>query len=226
MKRLDELRIEVIESQPFAENTYVIWNPPDRKAIIVDPGFDTRSILELIEEESLEPIAILNTHGHADHIAGNRVTKQAFPEAPIVIGAGEAELLVDPELNLSAPFGMPVTSPPADRLVREGERLELIGLAFEILEIPGHSPGSVVFACLETAPPFVLGGDVIFRGSVGRTDFPGGSMRVLVEGIHGKLFTLPDATVILSGHGEPTTIREEKEYNPFVGRNSGRRGPA
>jgi glyoxylase-like metal-dependent hydrolase (beta-lactamase superfamily II) len=220
--RLDAIRIEVIESLPFSENTYVVWRPERREALIVDPGFDVRSILALVEREGLTPVAILNTHGHADHITGNTAMKNAFPDAPLFIGKNEAHLLTDANANLSAPFGMPVVSPPADRLLNEGDRLELAGLTFEIREIPGHSPGSIVFYCDQTEPPFVLSGDVLFEGSVGRTDFPGGSMRQLETGIRTKLFTLPENTVVLSGHGPATTIGDEFRHNPFVGEHAGR----
>ena len=146
--------------------------------------------------------------------------KDAFPDAPLIIGRNEAYLLRDPEANMSAPFGLPIASPAAERLVDDGERLELAGFQLEVREIPGHSPGSVVFLCDEFDPPFVFGGDVLFAGSIGRTDL-GGDMPQLLEGIRAKLFPLPDATVIYPGHGRPTTIGEEKRSNPFVGEQAG-----
>jgi len=141
--------------------------------------------------------------------------KQAFPEAPLIIGRNEAALLSDPEANLSAPFGQPLTSPEADRLVADGECLQAAGFQFEVREIPGHSPGSVVFVCEEFHPPFVFGGDVLFAGSIGRTDL-GGSLPQLLGGIRSKLFPLPDATVVYPGHGPATTIGAEKRTNPFL----------
>ena len=145
--------------------------------------------------------------------------KRAFPDAPLIIGRNETALLIDAEANLSALFGMPLTSPPADRLVADGERLDLAGLSFEVREIPGHSPGSVVFVCDRYDPPFVFGGDVLFAGSVGRTDL-GGNGPQLLSGIRAKLFNLPDSTLILPGHGPVTTIGQEKRANPFVGENA------
>jgi glyoxylase-like metal-dependent hydrolase (beta-lactamase superfamily II) len=115
----------------------------------------------------------LNTHGHADHIAGNGAMKQAFPKAPLIIGENETVMLVDPKANLSAGYGVPLTSPAADRTVREGDLVEAAGMTFEVLDIPGHSPGHVVFLH-RGRPCLVLGGDVLFRGSIGRDDFPGG----------------------------------------------------
>ena len=113
-----------------------------------DGQFVRSGVSTVSHEEGLRLVAILNTHGHADHIAGNAALKEAHPEAPLIIGAGDAVMLSDPEANLSAGFGIPLLSPPADRTVVEGDRLELAGLAFEVREIPGHSPGSVVFEAI------------------------------------------------------------------------------
>lgn len=208
--------IELVRSAPFDEISYIVWIPGRSDALVVDPGFDTRSILRFLDRQALRPAAILNTHGHIDHIAGNRAMKEAFPEAPLVIGRNESMLLSDIEANLSAQFGLPVTSPPADRLVDHGELLELAGIPLEVREIPGHSPGSVVYVCRATSPAYVLGGDVLFSGSVGRTDM-GGNMDLLISGIRSKLFDLPESTIVYPGHGPSTTIGEERKSNPFAG---------
>ena len=210
------VQIHTIVSVPFDENTYVAWMDGQTQALVVDPGLEPDLILRFLEEQGLVAAAILNTHGHADHIGGNEALKQAYPQAPLIIGAGDAPLLTDANLNLSAPFGMPVVSPPADQLVREGEVLNLAGFQLEVLEIPGHSPGHVVFV-QRGQPCRVFGGDVLFRGSVGRTDFPGGSADQLFKGIRTKLFLLPVDTVIYPGHGPVTTVDHEKHTNPFVG---------
>jgi glyoxylase-like metal-dependent hydrolase (beta-lactamase superfamily II) len=215
-----EYAIQAVESDPFAEVAYVIWRAGRRDAVVVDPGFDTQSILDLLDREGLRLVAILNTHGHADHIAGNEAMKVAFPEAPLIIGRNEAALLTDPVINLSGPFGFPLQSPQADRLVVDGEHVDIAGFTFTVREIPGHSPGSVVFIADEFDPPFVFGGDVLFAGSIGRTDL-GGDLEQLRQGIRTKLFLLPDATVIFPGHGPATTIGAEKRSNPFVGEAAG-----
>lgn len=212
----NDYRIEMIESAPFQELTYVLWRKGQSEALVVDPGFDVPSILHLLRMQNLKLAAILNTHGHADHIAGNAELKRAFPDAPLIIGKNEAHLLSDPMANLSGQFGVGFTSPPADRLLSDGETLEIGGFRFDVREIPGHSPGSVVFIAPDYDPPFVLGGDVLFSGSVGRTDFPGGSGRQLLTGIRTKLFTLPDATLVFPGHGPMTTIGAEKSSNPYL----------
>jgi hydroxyacylglutathione hydrolase len=213
---VSDYTIESVESQPFAENSYIIWRQGHSAAVVIDPGFDTDSILERLKRHGLHLAAILNTHGHADHIAGNQAMKEAYPDAPLLIGSNEAFLLRDPEANLSAPFGVPLYSPTADRLVADCERIEVAGLGFEIREIPGHSPGSVVFICDDFDPAFVFGGDVLFAGSIGRTDL-GGNMKQLLQGIRTKLLSLPETTVVYPGHGPATTVGAEKRSNPFVG---------
>jgi hydroxyacylglutathione hydrolase len=209
-----DLRVAVVESMPFAENTYIAWHPGQTDAVVIDPGFEPDAVLDRLRAEGLTPVAILNTHGHVDHIAGNQALKAAFPDAPLIIGAGDAAMLTDPMLNLSGLAGLPVTSPPADRTVREGEFVEAAGLRLEVFDIPGHSPGHVVFVLHDG--PLVFGGDVLFAGSIGRTDFPGGDLDLLLGGIRAKLWPLPDATQVLPGHGPPTTVGTEKRTNPFL----------
>jgi glyoxylase-like metal-dependent hydrolase (beta-lactamase superfamily II) len=210
------LEIRTVVSMPFGENTYIIWLPGRTDALVVDPGLEPELILDVLRDEGLTVAAILNTHGHADHIAGNAAIKEAFPNAPLLIGAGDVVMLSDPDANLSAPFGLPLTSPPADRPLAEGDVIEHAGIRLEVLEIPGHSPGHIVFLYRDR-PTLVLGGDVLFRGGVGRTDFPGGSTDQLFRGIHNKLFTLPSDTVVYPGHGPVTTIGQEKRSHLFVG---------
>ncbi len=221
---MSDYAIESVESAPFGEVSYLVWRRGRVDALVVDPGFDTGTILSLLGRHGLHLSAILNTHGHADHIAGNAAMKAAFPEAPLIIGRNEASMLGDAEANLSAPFGEPFTTPPADRLVDDGERLELAGMSFEVREIPGHSPGSVVFLCDQFEPSFVFGGDVLFRGSVGRTDL-GGNGPQLLAGIRAKLLTLADETLVLPGHGPMTTIGAERRSNPYVGEGAGGHRP-
>jgi glyoxylase-like metal-dependent hydrolase (beta-lactamase superfamily II) len=209
------IQLQTVVSQPFEENTYVVWLPGRRDAVVFDPGLQPDLILDLLREQGLEAAAIINTHGHADHIGGNAALKEAFPRAPIIIGSNDAVMLTDAEANLSAPFGFAVTSPPADRTVAEGDSVEVAGLALDVFDIPGHSPGHVVYG-YRSSPILVFGGDVLFRGSIGRTDFPGGSHELLLRGIRDKLFTLPGDTVVYPGHGPVTTVGHEKRTNPFL----------
>jgi hydroxyacylglutathione hydrolase len=219
------LRLDVgtVASMPFDENSYIANLTGQNECIVFDPGFEPDAIVGYLQEHSLVPAAIVCTHGHADHIAGNAELKRRWPACPLVIGEGDAEKLVDANLNLSAPFGISLTSPPADRTLREGDRFSAAGLEFDVFEVPGHSVGHIVLVCKQVHPWRVFGGDVLFAGSIGRTDFPDGSFENLRDAIHTKLFTLPDDTIVYPGHGLETTIGREKRTNPFVGAPAGYR---
>lgn len=210
-----QLHVQPIVSAPFGENSYLAHVEGRDDCLVFDPGLEPRAIIDLIERQSLTPAALMITHGHADHIGGNAALKHRWPECPIVIGRGDAAKLLDAELNLSAQFGLPVTSPPADFLLDHGQAYEAAGMRLEVREIPGHSSGHVVYLLADHDPPLVFGGDVLFAGSVGRTDFPDGDHARLLRGIREQLFTLPDETVVLSGHGPATTIGRERRSNPF-----------
>ena len=214
------LQVRTIVSEPFAENTYVVWREDGSEAFVVDPGFTPDEVREFLNDNGLTLAAIVCTHGHVDHIAGNADLRRHFPDAPIVIGDGDAPMLTDAFLNLSAVFGQPVTSPPADRTVKEGDRVTAAGIELEVFDLPGHSPGHVVYVLRGEGPVVVLGGDVLFRGGIGRFDFPGGSFERLKAGIERVLWPLPPDAVVYPGHGPVTTVGHEKRTNPFVGDSS------
>ena len=140
-----------------------------------------------------------------------------WPDCKIVIGTIEAAKLTDADLNLSRSFGMHMVSPPADVTLDDGETYTAAGLTLRALLIPGHSSGHMVYVIEDRDPPVVMVGDVIFAGSIGRTDFPDGDFAQLRSGIHEKLFTMPDDTRLFPGHGPATTVEREKRTNPFVG---------
>ena len=203
-----------ILSAPFSENSYVLSRGQGSDCLIVDPGFEPAAIVDLILGQRLCPRAILLTHGHSDHIAGNAELRTHWPELPILIGHGDASKLLDPAANLSGAFGLELRSPPADQMLVDGEVLELAGYKLTVLEIPGHSSGHVVFLLTENA--LVFGGDVLFLEGIGRTDFPDGDLHALAAGIRGKLYTLADETIVFPGHGDTTTVGHERRYNPFI----------
>jgi hydroxyacylglutathione hydrolase len=218
-----QLRVGRVVSAPFEENTYIAHVSSASGCIIFDPGFEPDAVFEYLDQHGLTPAAIVCTHGHSDHIAGNAALKRRWPECPLVIGAGDADKLTNPELNLSAAFGVALLSPPADQVLAEGEQFSAAGLNFDVFEAPGHSCGHVVLLCRQAEPWRLFGGDVLFRGSIGRTDFPDGDFDALARAIHQKLFTLPDDTIVYTGHGPETTIGYEKRTNPFVGAPAGYR---
>src|SRR5437588_6878918 len=194
------MHIHTIVSAPFEENSYVVWLAGGKQGLVIDPGLEPELILDFLRAEGLVVAAILNTHGHADHIGGNEALKDAFPDAPLIIGVNDAPMLGDANANLSAPFGLPITSPPANQVVREGDVVAAAGIRLEVLDVPGHSPGHVVFLCRD-APCLVFGGDVLFRDGIGRYDFPGSDGPLLFRGIRDKLLTLPPETVVYPGPG-------------------------
>ena len=221
---IERFKMEVVADQFFGENTYIAYFNGQADCIVIDPGLEPAKILTCLEQHALVPTAILITHGHSDHIGGNQALKDRWPDCPLVVAAGDAEKLTDPNLNLSAAFGVPLVSPPADKVLQEPDTYAAAGITVDVLDTPGHSPGHVVFLWKGSAPWVLFGGDVLFRDGIGRTDFPDGSFADLRDSIYQKLFTLPDDTVVLPGHGPPTTIGEEKESNPFVGRSTGYAG--
>ncbi|MBM3324726.1 MAG: MBL fold metallo-hydrolase [Calditrichaeota bacterium] len=192
-------------------NTYLIWCSETREAALVDPGGDTEHILNFAKKNGLAIRYIINTHGHADHIAENSLAKERTG-APLLIHEADRPMLMNPELNFSLAFGLPVVSPDADGLLREGDSIALGKLALSILHTPGHSPGSISLVYDKV----VIVGDTLFCRSVGRTDLPGGSVRQLEASIRKKLYKLPADTIVYTGHGPTTTIGEERRENPFV----------
>lgn len=218
------VQIDVLVSPPFMENTWIVRLEGRPECVVVDPGFQPEQIVRFLKANELQPQLILLTHGHVDHIAGNAELKRHWPALPIVIGVNDEPMLSDPRANFSTMGGMPITSPPADRLLREGDVVDAAGMQFDVFDIPGHSPGHVVYLLRSQSPKIVLGGDVLFEGSIGRCDMPGGNQALLVRGIREKLFTLPDDTRVYPGHGEVITTGEERRTNPFCGERAGRGG--
>jgi glyoxylase-like metal-dependent hydrolase (beta-lactamase superfamily II) len=216
VKQHDFQSITVV-SLPFEQNGYIARLQGRDDCLVIDPGLEPEKILRHLDERHWAPGAILNTHGHSDHIGGNAALKKRWPSCPLVIGSGDAAKLTDPWLNLSGAFGASLVSPAADVTVNDGDSYEAAGFELQVRTIAGHTTGHIVYLWEGQDPPVVWVGDVIFAGSIGRTDFPDGNHRQLIFGIRSKLFTLPDQTILLPGHGPATTVGEEKRNNPFAG---------
>lgn len=191
-------------------NCYIVLHKESRSAVIIDPGDEADRIARRAVGLNAKIVAIVITHGHGDHIGANKELTEKFG-CPIYIGKPDAEMLTDIWLNLSAPFGMDTTSPPADRLLAEGDAVRIGTGELTVIETPGHSVGSITLL----GSGFAIVGDLIFQGSIGRTDFPGGNHQQILSVIRQKIFSLDDDSLLLPGHGETTTVGEEKRTNPF-----------
>ena len=209
------MKIDRLILGEFQTNGYVVRR--DESAVdclIIDAGLDAGDLIRFLQQHELHPVAVVLTHGHADHIVGLAALRQSFPEVTTYIHTLDADMLADPEANLSAFAGMAFTAEPADALLEEGDTVEQAGITLKVLHTPGHTPGGICLYAPSENTIFV--GDTLFADSVGRTDFPGGDMEQLIGSIRSKLLTLPEATAVYPGHGMRTTIGREKRANPFV----------
>ncbi len=212
------LKVERFTFNPFQENSYIVYDEKTRECAIFDPGMlfdhENEELTNRIDELKLRPIFLLQTHLHLDHVFGMGFVKEKYGLSPIAHKADEYYL--SETVEYSKQFGINLQSePPAvGSYLDEGDSVKIGNHELDIFHIPGHSPGSIVFYSKEFK--FIIGGDVLFHGSIGRTDMPGGSHETLINGIKNKLMVLPDDIVVYSGHGPETTIGQERVYNPFL----------
>lgn len=207
------LKVDVYVLGAVSTNTYVISNTKNKDAIIVDPADRASYIKALIDDGGYNLKAIFLTHGHFDHITAVRFLKNEF-KVPVIASINEKDLLKDARLNLSAGMGGFEISVEADRYVSAGEKLDYIGCECTVIETPGHTQGSVCYYF--ESEEILISGDTLFRESMGRTDFPTGSVSQMKHSLKEVLAKLPDDIIVYPGHGEATTIRFEKMYNPFL----------
>lgn len=199
---------------PFMTNTYILYNEETMEGLVVDPSFSPEHYIKAISENKIHLRSIFLTHGHVDHMAGMNELRKAFPAAKMYMDKRDQPFLRDPEKNLSYMFPVPTLVDDADVWVKNGDEIETCGYTFQVIDTAGHTPGGISFYMKREG--LVFTGDSLFQGSIGRTDFPGGSFKELTGTIKKNLFSLPDSTVVLSGHGEQTTIGQEKKTNPFL----------
>ena len=210
---MTKLQVFIIPVTPFQQNCSLVFDPDRKVGAIVDPGGDVPSILEAIRESGIAIEKILLTHGHIDHAGGAAELKETLG-VPIEGPHPEDLFLLEDLANSGAKYGMEAKPVTPDRWLKEGDSVSVGDLSFSVHEAPGHTPGSVVFFNAENR--FALVGDVLFKGSIGRTDFPRGDHATLIRSIKEKLYPLGDDVVCLPGHGQPCRIGEERMTNPFL----------
>ena len=208
------MNVVVIPVTPFAQNCSLIWDPATMEGALVDPGGDVEKIQQAVASHGVSIKKIILTHGHLDHVGGTLAVAKHY-DAPIVGPHTGDKFWLDALMQQSQMFGFPPSAPfNPDQWLNEGDTISVGNLTLEVLHCPGHTPGHV--ALVERTSNQVIVGDILFAGSIGRTDFPQGNHAQLLEAIRTKLFTLPDEMKVYPGHGPTTTIGKERTTNPFV----------
>lgn len=196
---------------PFQSNCFLVRRPGAEEAVVVDPGAEAERIEDALQEWAAEPTAILLTHAHVDHVGAVAELKERYG-VPVYLHPADRPLY-ERAAEQGAAFGLALRSPPPpDHELRHGQRLRLAGIPLEVRHAPGHSPGGVVLV----GDGFAFVGDCVFAGSIGRTDLPGGDARTLLRSIREQILSLPEDTVLCTGHGPETTVGREAGTNPFL----------
>jgi glyoxylase-like metal-dependent hydrolase (beta-lactamase superfamily II) len=210
---VEEMFLKRLVVGELETNCYLIACKRTKKAVVIDPGGEEEVdlVLNFLQENNFDLKYIINTHGHIDHIAGNNLLK-AKTEALLLIHRLDADMLVDANKNFSSFMGKEICSPPADKLLEEGDEISLGTLNLIVIHTPGHTPGGISLVLNN----IVFTGDTLFAGGIGRTDLPGGSYQDLIKSINEKLLILGDDKIIYPGHGPDSTIGEERKTNPYL----------
>ena len=210
------MRIRRLFVGPLETCCYILSDGVSPEAAIIDPGGGEHQIEAELQAAQLRPTLLINTHGHYDHIAGNTGLKRQFPHLRILIHEEDEICLQKPSKNLSLLMGTAYKSPPADRTLKEDDMVNVGAVTLRVIHLPGHTPGGMALLADREIPPLCFCGDSLFAGGIGRTDFPGGDYDTLLRSIREKLLALTDDTVLYPGHGPETTVRHERETNPFL----------
>jgi hydroxyacylglutathione hydrolase len=208
------VQIRTFTGGGFGENAYLVVCESSKTVVVVDPGADAPRMAEAVESESLTLSAILLTHAHIDHVEGVADIRREFPDVPIWLHPDALPMYLAMP-HQAARFGIELQAlPEPTNWLAHGESIQLGSCALEVRAAPGHAPGHVILVAQDRS--FSLVGDVVFHGSIGRTDLPGGDFQTLMKSIRQEVLTLPDSTVLYSGHGPPTTVGAERVGNPFL----------
>lgn len=205
------MKYETLVVGALETNCYLAYCPDTKKTAVIDPGADPEKIIYAIAEMELKPVLLINTHGHVDHVGANKDIKDKYG-VPLLIHEADQKMLESIlQSGLSFLLGAKA-SPGADRLIKDGDILNVGNQVLSVIHTPGHSPGSV---SLKT-DGLIFSGDTLFCGGVGRTDLPGGSWSALEKSINERILCFPDDVIVLPGHGPSTTVGQEKTDNPFI----------
>ena len=209
------MKIDHLVLGMYQTNCYVLRNSAAAKdCLIIDTGLEAGCLIDFLGEHKLNPVAVILTHGHVDHIKGLIEVRQNYPDIKVYIHNLDAEMFTKPETNMSELAGRPFTTKPADFFLEDKTMIELADIKLKVIHTPGHTPGGI---CLYSKDEgVVFSGDTLFADSVGRTDIPGGNMTHLIKAIKEELLPLPDETIVYPGHGPSTTIANERASNPFI----------
>lgn len=205
------MKFESVIVGPLETNCYLVYCPESLECAVVDPGAEAAKIFRLIADCGLHPVVLLNTHGHIDHIGANKDIKERF-NIPLYIHPSDESMLKSALQSELSFFLEAKDSPSPDRYLEDGDEIKIGRSSLKVIHTPGHSPGSVSFL----GDGFLLSGDTLFFGGVGRTDLPGGSWPELENSIRNKILAMPDETAVLPGHGPLTSVGQEKRFNPFI----------
>ena len=205
------MKYEMIVVGPLQTNCYLVYCEETSECAVIDPGAEPDLIFQAVSSKGLKPVALINTHGHVDHVGANKDIKEKY-DIPLMMHEADAPML---KSILQSGLGLMLgakNSPPPDSLLEENDEVKIGNSTLKIFHTPGHSPGSLILL----TDSFLISGDTLFCMGVGRTDLPGGSWTTLINSINEKIFIHPDDTIVLPGHGPSTTIGQEKSGNPFL----------